>query len=116
MEGSMMPRSQLAGRIGLVLAAFVAVFALPWQALASSEPVITTIAGGAGGPGPATSVSVGQPCAMTFQRGVLYLAANQPQTVIRAISAQTDQLTTPAGDGYPTLTPDGTPAALTGSG
>ncbi len=112
----MMPHSQRVGRYGLVLAVVLLVVASSTQALASSGPFITTIAGGVGGPGPATGVSVGRACAMTFEHGVLYIASNQPDTVIRAVSARSDQLTTPVGDGYPTLTPDGTPGALAGSG
>ncbi|HEX3490008.1 MAG TPA: hypothetical protein VHU92_11710 [Streptosporangiaceae bacterium] len=76
---------------------------------------ISTVAGGVGGPGPATSVSVA-PCGvqnartavgMTFSAGQLHFpdlgenGENSPRAgdVIRAVSLATGTLTTPAGNG-----------------
>ncbi|HEX9034972.1 MAG TPA: hypothetical protein VF834_24275, partial [Streptosporangiaceae bacterium] len=76
---------------------------------------ITTIAGGVGGPGPATRVSL-RPCAMTSSGGDLYVADNVNQNgylsaTIRAISGRTGWLTTPAGNGVAeAVVPPGTPA------
>ena len=67
--------------------------------------VITTVAGGVGGPGPATQISLATSTApssacsglssVAFSAGQLYLA----DTSVRKVSEQTDQLTTPAGTG-----------------
>ena len=68
--------------------------------------VITTVAGGVGGPGPATQISLASSTApssscgsglsgVAFSAGQLYLA----DTSVRKVSEQTDQLTTPAGTG-----------------
>lgn len=76
---------------------------------------ISTVAGGVGGPGPATGVSVAPcgvqnsktPCGMTFAGGQLYLTdlgengenSARSGDVIRAVSLATGTLTTPVGDG-----------------
>ena len=68
--------------------------------------MITTVAGGVGGPGPATQISLASSTApssscgsglsgVAFSAGQLYLA----DTSVRKVSEQTDQLTTPAGTG-----------------
>ena len=68
--------------------------------------VITTVAGGVGGPGPATQISLANSTApssacgsglsgVAFSAGQLYLA----DTSVRKVSEQTDQLITPAGTG-----------------
>ncbi|HEX3646907.1 MAG TPA: hypothetical protein VHV49_00690, partial [Pseudonocardiaceae bacterium] len=76
---------------------------------------IAALAGGVGGPGPATSVSVAPcgtqnsrtPCGMTFAGGQLYLTdigynapgePSQAGDVVRAVSLATGRLTTPAGN------------------
>src|SRR5215472_15342831 len=56
--------------------------------------IISTFAGGVGGPGPATTVSVGLACGVAFAPGSVYVADGP----LRQVSAQTDRLTTPAGD------------------
>ena len=71
----------------------------------SAGGVITTVAGGVGGPGPATQISLATSTApssacsglssVAFSAGQLYLA----DTSVRQVSEQTDQLTTPAGTG-----------------
>jgi hypothetical protein len=76
---------------------------------ASAVPAgtISTIAGGVGGPGLATSLFLAYPCGVTYGAGHLEIADS---TTIRQVS-QSDSLTTPAGVGIPGYTPDGTPAA-----
>src|SRR5258708_8455807 len=54
---------------------------------------IQTVAGGVGGPGPATGIYIGSPCAVSFMAGHLFAG----QGIIRAISIRTDMLSTPAG-------------------
>jgi hypothetical protein len=89
--------------------------ARPWR--------ITTVAGGTGGPGPASQIAAGD-CALAFSRGYLYAADTgflqfsnfygYAPSVIRRISISTGQLSTAAGagyGGYGRTTPDGTPAA-----
>ena len=56
--------------------------------------VISTVEGGAGGPGPATSVAV-SPCGVNWAGGWLYIAAG---SVVRRVSTATGALTTVAGD------------------
>jgi hypothetical protein len=68
---------------------------------------MSTIAGGVGGPGLATSLALGYPCGVTYGAGHLDIADS---TTIRQVS-QSDWLTTPAGVGISGYTPDGTPAA-----
>jgi len=118
------PRALTAGLLGVALAGGLAL-AIPPAARAAPRPgaarpatpagTISTVAGGVGGPGPATSVSVA-PCGvqnartaggMTFAGGLLYLAdlgengenSARAGDVIRAVSLATGTLTTPAGDG-----------------
>ena len=55
---------------------------------------INTVAGGAGGPGKATTVAF-FPCGIDFSQGSLYVADGR---AVRKIS-QSDQLTTPIGTG-----------------
>ncbi len=56
--------------------------------------VISTVEGGAGGPGPATSVAV-SPCGVDWAGGWLYLADG---STVRRVSTATGALTTVAGD------------------
>jgi NHL repeat-containing protein len=80
------------------------------QAKGLAPGTITTIGGGVGGPGPGTSVSVGDPCALTYSGGILY-AGDQggvlPGGVVRAISVRTGHLSTPIGTGFEGFTRDG---------
>jgi len=73
---------------------------------ATAGGIISTVAGGVGGPGLATGISLVGPnptcngcssglSSVAFSAGHLYLA----DTVVRQVSAQTDLLTTPAGTG-----------------
>src|SRR5260370_31690759 len=71
---------------------------------------IRTIAGGVGGPGPARTVSIAQPCGVTSSGKTLLVGT--ADGVVRAVSARTGWLTTPAGVGIsavpsPTFTADG---------
>jgi hypothetical protein len=56
--------------------------------------IISTVAGGVGGPGPATSVAV-SPCGVGWAGGWLYIGDG---STVRRVSAATDALTTVAGD------------------
>jgi NHL repeat-containing protein len=74
-----------------------------WTASAVPAPgIITTVAGGVGGPAVATSVDTGA-CGVLFAHGFLYVAAGGS---VRKIDPRTDWLTTPAGTGA--LGPAGT--------
>jgi hypothetical protein len=55
---------------------------------------ISTIAGGVGGPGPATSVAI-SPCGVRWAGGWLYIGDG---STVRRVSAATDALTTVSGD------------------
>ena len=77
----------------------------PWR--------ITTLAGGVGGPGPASQIAGGE-CAVTFAGGYLYATGySYAPSVIRRISMRTGALTTPVGSAFtaPGAAADGTPAA-----
>ncbi len=77
----------------------------PWR--------ITTLAGGVGGPGPASQIAGGE-CAVTFAGGYLYATGySYAPSVIRRISMSTGALTTPVGSAFtaPGAATDGTPAA-----
>lgn len=73
---------------------------------------ISTLAGGVGGPGPASQIAAGE-CAVTFSDGYLYAAGyGYAPSVIRRISLGTGRLTTPVGTAFtaPGAAADGTPA------
>jgi hypothetical protein len=103
-----------AGRRALTAAlACLALAALAaWPGAAQAAPagagVITTVAGGVGGPGPAVRVAVPFPLGVSFGAGSLYIS----QVHVRAVSEATGRLTTPAGL-FDTQGPvlDGGPAA-----
>ena len=80
------------------------------QAAAAPPPppgVISTIAGGAGGPGRAVGVDVSFPCGVSFGAGALYIAGGQ---TVRRVNPATDLLTTPAGTDAISPVGDGGPA------
>jgi hypothetical protein len=68
---------------------------------------ITTVAGGVGGPGPATSIPFGI-CPISVAGGALYAGDG---AVVRRIDTRTGWLTTPAGDGTSGTRGNGGPAA-----
>ena len=72
--------------------------------------IISTIAGGVGRPGAATSVAFG-PCGVSFAGGSLYAAAG---TTVRKVAPATGRLTTPAGSGTTATPGDGGPATRAG--
>ena len=84
----------------------------PALARAAARPdvagVISAIAGGVGGPGPATSIGLVSPCGMTFANGSLQIADG---STVRTVDPGTGRLTTPAGDGALAPLGDGGPAA-----
>src|SRR5262245_29622294 len=93
-----------------VLAAALLAASLP--AGAASGPLIRTIAGGIGGPGQATTVSIGYPCGLTWSGHRLLtgtLTGNGGE--IRSVDTGTGWLTNLAGAGLRGRSPDGTPAA-----
>ncbi|HLX48202.1 MAG TPA: hypothetical protein VKS82_07710 [Streptosporangiaceae bacterium] len=76
---------------------------------ATTAGIISTFAGGVGGPGRATTVAIGSAAGVAYASGDLYVA----DRVVRKVSAQTGRLTTPAGDSAQAPGPlgDGGPAA-----
>jgi hypothetical protein len=81
---------------------------------------ISTIAGGVGGPGPATAIGLSEPCGLAFapSSGHLYIGQS---SLVRALDPATGQLTAAVGtglfgtesaSGY--VAPDGTPATAAG--
>jgi hypothetical protein len=63
---------------------------------AASAGTISTVAGGVGGPGKATTVALRDPCGVAFGAGHVYVADTW---AVRAVSPGTGRLTTPAGTG-----------------
>lgn len=74
---------------------------------APAPGTIMTVAGGAGGPGPARRLSL-DTCGLSYADGALYAGDG---AVVRRIDARTGWLTTPAGDGTPGTRGNGGPAA-----
>jgi len=74
--------------------------------------IISTIAGGPGGPGPATSYSL-SPCDVHYARGSVYIGDGG---LVRAVNVATDVLTTVAGNGANGPTSSGGPATGTAIG
>ena len=78
--------------------------ARPHVPAALAPGVISVVAGGAGGPGRATTVALansnvgGQSCGLAYGAGSLYIGDGNS---VRAVSAASDRLTTPAGTGAP---------------
>jgi hypothetical protein len=67
---------------------------------AGAAGTISTVAGGVGGPGPATEVALNVGtfgiCGVSFGSGHVYISA---ETTVREVTPGTDRLTTPAGTG-----------------
>jgi hypothetical protein len=74
--------------------------------------VISTVAGGVGGPARATRVAIpavtGAPCGVSFGAGRVYVAN---YTTVREVTPGTDGLTTPAGTGAPGPAGNGGPGS-----
>jgi sugar lactone lactonase YvrE len=101
----------VAGPAAAVAAAPVAATSAA-RAVAAAPGTITTVAGGVGGPGRATSVGIA-PTGLAFAGGSLYVADG---VVARKVSEQTDRLTTPAGTGLGgNFGPDGDGGPATGA-
>jgi sugar lactone lactonase YvrE len=82
------------------------------RAVAAAPGTISTVAGGVGGPGRATSVGIA-PTGLAFAGGSLYVADGG---AARKVSEQTDRLTTPAGTGQGgNFGPDGDGGPATGA-
>jgi hypothetical protein len=69
--------------------------------------VISTVAGGVGGPARANRLALFGPCGVTFSAGSVYVADSE---ALRKINPRTDWLTTPAGNGISGPAFDGLPA------
>ncbi len=78
--------------------------------------IISTAAGGVGGPGPATKVGLLAARAVAFAGGYLYIADSGVawSGAVRKVSMGTDLLTTPAGNGTALPLGNGGPAANAG--
>jgi hypothetical protein len=75
--------------------------------------IISTFAGGVGGPAPARRVGIARPCGLGFGAGELYIGQAGGRTgtgLVRAVNATTGGLTTPAGTAAGGLPGDGGPA------
>jgi trimeric autotransporter adhesin len=127
--------TRLAAGFALVALPATALAATSGPALAAAHPArsastratgaavagdISTVAGGVGGPGPATGVATPSPCGVTFGGGALY-AATSPMSfglsgTVREVSRATGRLTTPAGYAGPGVggLGDGGPATAAG--
>jgi hypothetical protein len=92
------------------------------RAPGTAAGIVSTIAGGVGGPAPARKVSIGlcglvavtSGCGVSFAGGHLYftdLSAGNGGGLVRAVSLRTGRLTTPVGSGQWGLGGDGGPAA-----
>jgi sugar lactone lactonase YvrE len=84
----------------LLVAGLLSVTPLAAAAPAAAGPwKIRTVAGGDGGPGPASRINIGSPCAVSFAGGRLYLGNNfgVDGVLVRSISMRTGLLSTPAG-------------------
>src|SRR6516164_3385724 len=89
------PGAAAAPALATALASSATAAAAPREARAAPAPgTITTVAGGVGGPGQATTVALA-PCGVSFQNGSIYVADGG---TVRKISPA-GQLTTPAGIG-----------------
>lgn len=69
--------------------------AAPGASLTGTAGIISTVAGGVGGPAKATKVAL-DPCGVAFGAGRLYVADTGS---VRRVNPGTDWLTTPAGTG-----------------
>ncbi len=63
---------------------------------AAPAGTISTVAGGVGGPGPATAVALAGPCGVAAGHGSTYIADSY---FLRRVDPATGRLTTPAGEG-----------------
>ncbi len=70
--------------------------------------VISTVAGGVGGPAKAINVGLPSACGVAFAAGSLYMGDG---TAVRRVSPGSDELTTPVGTGSAAPLGDGGPAA-----
>jgi hypothetical protein len=101
----------LAAALGLGGALLLAAGPATGATAVSGPWLIETVAGGPGGPGPASRVNIGEPCAVSFAGGQLYVGAG----LIRSVSIRTGQLTTLVGTTDLTApVPNGFPAAGAG--
>ena len=75
--------------------------------------VISTVAGGVGGPAGATKVALQDPCGVSFAAGAMFVADGG---AARKVSLRTGNLTTPAGTGVGAPLGDDRPATRAGFG
>ena len=87
---------------GLVLAALAG----SGQAVGATAGIISTVAGGPGGPDPGTNVALAYPCGVSFGGGHLYIADTNYRATfgrfvsgaVRQMSPSASELTTVAGN------------------
>ncbi len=91
----------LAGSVATGPAALAAL-AAPATGTPSSSPIVTTFAGGAGGPGVATTISIGAPCGVTSSGQSLLVGTTDGQGsgVVRTISVRSGRLRNLAGANF----------------
>ena len=112
------------GRQGALVAIAVTVVAAGTGAWAAAPAragqtvaagIISTVAGGVGGPARGSAVALAEPCGVVYRGGHLYIAdiRDGPPGVVRAVDTRTDSLTTPVGEGTVESPPlaNGVPAA-----
>jgi hypothetical protein len=106
-----------AAAVTLTLTVAAVVTQAPWAQAApgvsrAAAGVITTVAGGVGGPAKATTVGVNLPCGVAFDAstGTMYASS---QDTVHAVKPQTDRLTPVAGNG--SLGPQGDGGPATGA-
>jgi len=87
--------ARLAGAAAVAAALGLAPAGGPASAGTAAAGSISTVAGGVGGPGPATTVGLRDISGFATAGGQLYVASD----TVRAVSEQTDALTTPVGTG-----------------
>src|SRR5438552_1756134 len=89
-------RGRAAAVLAAVLAAALAGGGPAAAGVVSTAGVISTVAGGVGGPARATGVALLSPCGVSVAAGYLYIGDDRS---VRQVAAGTDRLTTPAGTG-----------------
>jgi hypothetical protein len=75
--------------------------------------IISTVAGGLGGPAKGTKVALGSPCGLGYGAGSVYVGS---ATVVRKLNPAGGQVATEAGTGLGTGSGDGSPAVDAGLG
>jgi hypothetical protein len=104
--------SVITGSAAVVAMAALACSGMAFAA-AAPTPTIRTIAGGVGGPGPATSIAIAQPCGLAAAGGSLYVG-EVSSGLVRNVNTASGWMTTVAGDGVAGASRSGSLATATG--